>query len=102
MNRLPAILLLSGLLFCGVFTTTMASQVKQGQGFLAALREGQLLNIRENAGRYEITLMNDLKIGQKVIEVGADYLVIEDFSGVTETRIHVTSIKSIVKLKGFR
>jgi hypothetical protein len=55
--------------------------------------------VKEVAGRFEITLMKDVKLGQHVIEVGADYLVIEDIAGVTETRIHVTSIKSIVRLK---
>ena len=33
------------------------------------------------------------------VEIGPDYLVIEDIAGVTETRIHVTSIKSITRLK---
>lgn len=81
------------------FTATSHGQEKTRKGFLSVLKEGQSVSVKEVAGRFEITLMKDVKFGPKVIEVGADYIVIENIAGVTETRIHVTSIKSIVKLK---
>lgn len=37
--------------------------------------------------------------GHKVVEVGTDYVVIEDFAGITERRIPLYSISSIVKVK---
>ena len=79
--------------------TTSHGQDKPRKGFLAALKEGQTVVLKENAGKYEITLMKNIPLGHKVIEVGSDYVVVEDAAGVTETRIHVTSIKSIIKLK---
>ncbi len=48
-------------------------------------------------GKYELIINEKAPVGSKVIEIGDDYLVIEDPSGLVETRIHVTSIKSIAK-----
>jgi len=78
---------------------TSHGQDKPRKGFLAVLKEGQTITLKENAGRYEITLMKNIPLGHKVVEVGADYVVVEDAAGVTETRIPVTSIKAIIKLK---
>ena len=78
---------------------TSHGQDKPRKGFLAPLKEGQTVTVKENAGKYEITLMKNLPLGHKVIEVGSDFVVIEDAAGVSETRIHVTSIKAIIRLK---
>ncbi len=71
-------------------------QEKGRKGFLSVLKEGQAVVLKEAGGRYEITLMEG---GHKVIEVGPDYIVAEDISGVTETRIPIFSIKSIARIK---
>ena len=71
-------------------------QEKARKGFLSVLKEGQAIVVKEVAGRYEITLMEG---GHKVIEVGPDYVVVEDIAGVTETRISVYSIKCITRIK---
>ena len=78
---------------------TSHGQEKPRKGFLTILKEGQTVALKESAGKYELTLMKNIPLGHKVIEVGSDYVVVEDAAGVTETRIHVTSIKSIIKLK---
>ena len=78
---------------------TSHGQDKPRKGFLAVLKEGQTVVLKESAGKYEITLMKNIPLGHKVVEVGPDYVVIEDAAGITETRIHVTSIKAIIKLK---
>ncbi len=72
---------------------------KPSKGFLSALKEGQSVSVKEVAGRYDITMMTDMRLGHTVKEIGNDYLVVEDAAGLTETRIPVFSIKSIVKLK---
>lgn len=73
-----------------------SGQEKGRKSFVSALKEGQSVVLKESAGRYEITLMEG---GHKVIEVGPDYVVVEDLAGVTETRIPVYSIKSITRIK---
>ena len=83
-------------LFAVLLCATFALQEKGRKGFLSALKEGQAVVLKEAAGRYEITLMEG---GHKVIEIGPDYIVVEDIAGVTETRIPVYSIKSIARIK---
>lgn len=99
MNRHLIALYLSAFVVVASFMASSHGQEKTRKGFLSVLKEGQSVSVKEVAGRFEITLMKDVKLGPKVIEVGADYLVLEDIAGVTETRIHVTSIKAIVRLK---
>jgi len=99
MNRPQIGLLLSAFVILGLLTATGRGQDQPRRGFLSVLKEGQGVQLKEVAGRYEITVMKDLPFGHRVIEVGADYVVVEDSVGVTETRIPIYSIKSIVKLK---
>ena len=89
MNRLLLAVFLSAFVLAASFTTTGHGQEKTRKGFLSVLKEGQSVSVKDVGGRFEITLMKDVKLGQKVIEVGSDYLVVEDAAGVTETRISV-------------
>jgi hypothetical protein len=85
-------------LLCATLALSPAAngQDKGRKGFLSVLKEGQGIVLKEAAGRYDITLMEG---GHKVIEVGPDYVVVEDVAGVTETRIPIFSIKSITRIK---
>ncbi len=78
---------------------TSHGQDKPRKGVLAVLKEGQTVTLKESGGRYEITVLKNVPLGHKVVEVGPDYVVVEDAAGVTETRIPVYSIKAIVRLK---
>ena len=80
-------------------TATGYGQDKPKKTFLSALKEGQIVTVKEVSGRYETTVMKNAPVGSKVLEVGTDYVLLEDPAGVMETRIHVTSIKSIIRLK---
>lgn len=73
-------------------------QEKARKGFLSILKEGRFVSLKEVGGKFEITLMEDLKGGPKVVEVGGDYISIEDAAGFTEVRIPIYSIKSVVKV----
>jgi len=97
MNTIRLLAVTAGLLL--TIPATSHGQDKSRKSFLAALKEGQTVMLKENAGKFEITLMKNIPLGHKVVEVGPDYVVIEDAAGLTETRIHVTSIKAIIKLK---
>jgi hypothetical protein len=99
MNRRLIALLLSAFLVLGLSTVTGHGQEKSRKGFLSILKEGQSISVREVGGRYEITFIKGVQPGHKIVEVGADYLVVEDIAGVTETRIPIYSIKSIVRVK---
>ncbi len=97
MNTLRFSLAVAALLLA--ITATSHGQDKPPKDFLSALKEGQTIVLKENAGRYEITVMKDVRLGHTVIEVGPDFIVVEDVAKVTETRIPVYSIKAIVKIK---
>jgi hypothetical protein len=97
MPRFTFDVLLCATLAFACLSPEASGQEKARKGFLSVLKEGQSVVLKESAGRYEITLMDG---GHKVIEVGPDYVVVEDLAGVTETRIPIYSIKSIARIKG--
>jgi hypothetical protein len=73
-------------------------------GVLATLKGGQAINVKETGERYLLTVIDgDSKLPQPhtVIEVGQDFVVVKDFTGLNETRIPITSVKAVVHFKGF-
>jgi hypothetical protein len=97
MPRSIIAVLLCAAFVLGCLSPAASGQEKGRKGFLSALKEGQSVVLKEAAGRYDLTLMEG---GHKVIEVGPDFVVVEDLAGITETRIPVYSIKSITRIKG--
>lgn len=97
MNTLRSLAVLT-MVFVMIPTVSNA-QDKPRKGFLAVLKEDQVVTLKEVGGKYEITILKTGPVGHKIIEVGLDYLVVEDVAGVSQTRIHVTSIKAIVRKK---
>jgi hypothetical protein len=97
MNTLRFSLVIAALLLA--VTATSNAQDKPKKTFLSALKEGQVVSVKEVAGKFDITVMKNAPVGSKVLEIGSDFVVLEDAAGVLETRIHVTSIKSIIRLK---
>ena len=87
------------LICVGFFLLLFVGAVNQDKPkkFLSRLKTGQIVSVKEVVGKYELIINEKTPVGSKVIEIGDDYLVIEDPSGLVETRIHVTSIKSIAK-----
>ena len=64
-------------------------------GIFAPLEIGTKVSLKEAAGNYEIGVMPGIGLGYKVIEVGPDFVVLEDATGVTEKRIPIYSIRSV-------
>lgn len=99
MNMKRIILALAVVLALALTPLLGSAQDKPHRGMFAALKVGQSVNLKEADGRYVIMVMKDLAIGHKIVEIGADYVVLIDAAGVTETTIPVYSIKAIVKVK---
>ena len=91
------------LLGLGSITTGQAPPAQRRE-FLAVLKAGQAVTLKETAGRFTINTMDDVPdtLSHKVVEVGSDYLTVEDIAGVQQTRIPVYAISSIVRLKSFK
>lgn len=91
---LRAVFLLAPMLFVGTLATESAEPTKR---FLAKLKVGQEVTLKEASGRYEIVVMERLPLGQKIVEIGDDYIELLDASGVTTTIIPLYSIKAITR-----
>ena len=103
MLRSTLVLLLAAVIAIALGTINVSGQApdKPRPGFLSALKTGQGIMFKEVAGRFEVSMFDDdtQTLSHKVIEVGTDFLTIEDIGGLTETRLPIYSIKSIVRLK---
>ena len=99
MNRPTVALLLAAICAVGVASVSGQAPEKPRPGFLSVLKSGRSVNVKEVAGRFEISLIEEVPLSHKVTDVGPDYVTVEDFAGVNETRIPVYAIKSIVTFK---
>ena len=64
-------------------------------GLFAPLELGQHVSLKERAGGYEIGVVPGVDLAQKVVVVAADYIVLEDAAGVTETRIPIYAVRAV-------
>ena len=64
------------------------------------LKKGQIVTLKDNGHNYSIQVLPNLPIGHKIVEIGSDYLVIEDAGSAFTFYIPVTSIKAISFLNG--
>jgi hypothetical protein len=75
--------------------TAAAPREAKKPGLFAPLEAGQRVALREKDHGYEIALVPGVELGHKLVEVGPDYLVLQDAAGVTETRISIWAIKAV-------
>jgi len=88
------------LLALGIFTASGQAPAKP-RGFFSVFHVGQPVTLKETACGYEIGVFDngpDL-LGHKIVEVGSDFLVVQDVSGVNEVRLPIFSVKAVVTLK---
>ena len=85
------ILLLSGVLFVA------SGQAGKTHGVLSVLHAGQSVSLADADGVYKLNLFEGGPevLGHKVVEVGSDFVVVEDIAGIQQLRIPVYSIKSV-------
>ena len=97
MLRLPRYLVLIALL--NAMTMAQAQEPARITIF-SSLRQGQKITLKETReGRFEILVLKDAPGVSKIVEIGQDYIVVEDTFGFTELRIPVTSISVIRSIK---
>ena len=87
--------------FIAVWIVSASGQATdKPDGFLSILKKDQPLILKEVAGRFEISLMDDAlePLTHKIISTENDFLVVEDIASVSETRIPIYSIKAITTI----
>lgn len=84
-----------GLLLVGLAVAAAPKEDNKGKGIFAPLEKGQKVGLKETASGFEISVMAGVDLAHTIKEIGADYIVVEDVAGVTETRIPLFSIKAV-------
>lgn len=99
--KLSFTLLLLVIVVMGTFTVTAQAPAEKRQTFLSVLKEGQSVSVKEVSGRFEFSTLEGIPVVQshKVLEVGSDYVIVQDFSGITETHIPIWSFKAFIRVK---
>jgi hypothetical protein len=69
-------------------------------GLFATLRKGQEIGLKDVGTSFEVTILADQPgpLGFTILEVGQDFLVLRDISGVQEVRIPIYAIKAITTI----
>jgi len=95
------ILAVVGVFLASGFFSAYGQAPAQPQGVLAVLRSGQGVNLKESNGRYEISVFDQGPdaLGHKIVEVGPDYVVLQNIAGVSETRIPIFAVKAVTTWK---
>ena len=99
MKRPVCALLLCAIVAVGAVNLSGQSTEQPRMGFLSIFKVGRSVNVKEVAGRFEVSTFDDLTLSHTITEVGPDHVTVEDISGLVETRIPIYSIKSFVKNK---
>lgn len=76
---------------------------QQRRDFLSALKVGQSVNVKEVSGRFVLSVIDDGQpLSHKVIEIGSDFVLLEDMAGVREIRVPLYTISSFTRLKSLK
>lgn len=100
MNRNISILL--ALIGLAVLLSTATSQPPPAarRTVFTTLKIGQPITLKEKSGLYEIGTTDEAgPLTHKVVEVGDDFLVVNDEAGSVESRIPVTAVRLVVHVK---
>lgn len=65
----------------------------------SGLAVGQPVALKDHGASYEISVMGDVAQGHTVVEIGDDFIVLEDVAGVKQITIPIYSIKGVVRLR---
>ena len=86
------------LLLAGVLFVASGQAPAKPHGLLSVLHVGQPVKLADAGGSgYEITVIEGgpQVLAHKVVEVGSDFVVLEEFTGIQQLRIPVYSLKSV-------
>jgi hypothetical protein len=78
-----------------VYGKTQRDEVGRA-GVLAPLKVGNRILLKETPEGYTLRVKPALTEGPSVVEVGADFLAVEEVAGTVQTRIPVWAIRSVI------
>jgi hypothetical protein len=95
---------LSPFLFCllGIVVAVASGQaLAKERGVLSVLHVGQPITLKASESGYEINMLQNGPevLGHKVVEVGHNFVVVEDITGITAIHIPIYSVRSVTVTK---
>ena len=100
MQRMTFVIL-AAIVFAGI-SMNVSGQGPTHKGALSALQPGQSISLVATSAGYDITNFpsGPVLLNHKVIEVGADYVVVEEMVGISTLRIPIYAIRSVITMRG--
>lgn len=101
-SSLPLLIVVGLTSLLGSYMTAAHSQApaRRNSSVLSTLTVGQTVGLRVRNSAWEISTLDEVDSGShQVAEVGEDFIVLKDVSGLTETRIPITAITAIVHVR---
>jgi hypothetical protein len=85
-----------------IVSMNVRGQAPGAHGCLSVLKPGQMVALKSAGERYDITTFQNGPgiMSFKVTEVGPDYVVGDDTFGISNLRIPIYAIRSIVSMRG--
>jgi hypothetical protein len=91
---------LAALVLLALSSSFAVEAPKKPKGIFSSLKVGQPVTLTDHGAAFSISLLDEgLPLTHKVVEVGEDYVVVEDIAGVTEATLPIYSLKGIVKTR---
>jgi len=83
-----------------VATALGAQNAQKPKGVFSMLKVGQAVSLKDHGSAYSISFTEpEVPLGHSVIEVGEDYVVVRDITGVKDVVVPVYAVKAIEKVR---
>ena len=83
-----------------VATALGAQNAQKPKGVFSMLNVGQAVSLKDHGSAYSISFTEpEVPLGHSVIEVGEDYVVVRDITGVKDVVVPVYAVKAIEKVR---
>lgn len=91
---------LAALLLLALSSSFAVEAPKKPKGIFSSLKVGQPVTLNDHGAAFSFSFLDEgLPLTHKVIEVGEDYVVVQDAAGVSDTLIPAYSLKGIVRTR---
>ena len=73
---------------------------KEPSGIFSMLKVGQRVTLKDEGSAFSLSFFDEeISLAHMIIEIGTDYVVVQDIADVTQTTIPIYSVKSIEKVR---
>lgn len=90
-----------GFVLVAVVVALGADDEKRQKGVFSTLKIGQTVTLKQESSGFMVSYFDDdtVPLTHKVIEIGDDFIVVEDIAATRETTVPIYALRSIEKVK---